>query len=201
MSYILGALRKAEQERKGESETDFDDWNSDDWNTQEKKQGSGQWLWIVLVVVVALLVAILVSLWLLLEQKTNDPELVISEAENYSIDKQIEDLANPEAQQTPQAVSQVVISQNPDAQITPKSPINQVEIDRSAVPADIGEPDLPEITGHLFFPTDESLNKVFLDGGSYKVGDTVSPGLVIVEITNSEAVFEWKRQRQYRVPF
>ncbi|MEQ8953183.1 MAG: hypothetical protein RL120_03550 [Gammaproteobacteria bacterium] len=44
MSYILGALKKADQERRRESDVKLADWDQDAWNDPTPADNSSRWL-------------------------------------------------------------------------------------------------------------------------------------------------------------
>lgn len=197
MSYILGALRKADQERKRSSDINLDDWDNDDWNSRDDTQGLNTWLKILLSVIACILVAIFILLWVLLNGAPGsalagaEPVVVLEEPSARP-----EDAREGGAQAD--AVSLTTQIQEPAPQVEERQGFTEQASTTQQVEPTM--PSLPEISGHLYFRDDVSLNRIFSKAGSYRVGDSVALGLVLVEITEDEAVFEWQN-KTYEVRF
>lgn len=193
MSYILGALSKAEKERKRDSGEELSDWDSKEWNAIEPSSGVGAGLKIVALLVVALLAAIFVLLWVLIgnlssESVDSNPASPIQTVEqaalevNPAIPNGAIDPKFRELEMAPELVD--------DLEMTP----NEIATESRAL-----APDIPVITGHLYVPTNESLSRIFAESGSFRVGHLFEDGLKLVSISEDQAIFEWGDQ-SYEIP-
>ncbi|MEQ9210241.1 MAG: hypothetical protein RLN96_10435, partial [Pseudomonadales bacterium] len=140
MSYILGALKKADQERRRESDVKLADWDQDAWNDPTPADNSSRWLiglataGLVVVLVVFGFVAFRV-----LESVPQSQPLAL-----------VEDASSKIASDLPHAA--VVANEQ-----QPASAVNQRELeepfeDASDVATEPESEDLPEFSGHLYFP-------------------------------------------------
>ncbi len=186
MSYILGALKKAERERKREREDGEYaevDWNSNAWDSPNVKSNQNIWFRYALVAAVLLFLAVLYLLWVL--ANNNSPNSVVA-IDSAAVNK------IPEKQfQAPVEISDnviVPIDHSVTAQVSAEAPVSA------------GSPNLPNITGHLYVSDDESLSRIFSDKGFYRVGHVFEDGLVLESISQSQATFEWEGE-SYQISF
>ena len=147
MSFILNALKKAEQERLREDPKDLEDFASARWDPYEQKASSSKPL-MIFSAVVLLVLSVSVLFYLM-----NDRGL----KQNNSVVNTLE--ANTSPVEIPESVS--------TAQIKP--------IDPMALP-------LLNISGHMFFAQGSSSNRLFANDQSFKEGDLVANGWVLMAI-------------------
>lgn len=191
MSYILGALRKAERERKGDDADQPEvDWDARTWDSGDARSASGnRWLKAFLILTAGLLLAAIFLLWMLVnsEQPKSFEENSFSngQAESAAGDSE---LAIDSIGSTEQADSSGFSG---DSYRTPES----TEVIRST-----DRPSFPEITGHLYVPANESLSRIFSDTGAFRVGHVFEDGLVLEAVSDRQATFRWQGEA-YQVSF
>ena len=148
MSFILNALKKAEQDRLREDPKDLEDFASARWDPYEQKSSSNKPL-IIFSAVVLLILSVGVLFYLMNDRglKQNNPVVNVIETNT----KPAVDLSN----------SVVAEQAQP--------------IDPTAIPQ-------LNISGHMFFAQGSSSNRLFANDQSYKEGDLVANGWVLMSI-------------------
>ena len=188
MSYILGALKKAEKERKRDQAPGFDHWNREEW---AKPGGSGPGGKLVLyATLLALMLALIIFAWLaykilILPNRTTSPapeEVDRTEpARMGSVNPRSEEVVPVYADtelpvvvgrpgRTPGKVSVKEAPQGePRATNRIASP-KSTGINRSYAP--------PTFSGHIYFSNQNHLSRVFSGSESYREGDEVDGYLI-----------------------
>lgn len=147
MSFILNALKKAEQDRLRDDPKDLEDFASVRWDPYEQKPSSNKLL-IVFSVLVVLILSVVMLFYFIDD---------IGFKQSNSMVKTVETEINPEA-------------------VKPKLILEQPQpIDPMAIPK-------LNISGHMFFAQGSSSNRLFANDQSYKEGDLVSNGWVLMAI-------------------
>jgi len=156
MSYILGALKKADQERRRESEVKIADWDQDSWNDPTPSDYTSRWLvglataGLIFVLVVFGFVALRV---LETVPKSQPTSVVESSPSSMTTDlPEPYSMAASEQEQISEAAEKLVVQ-------------TEVQKNRYAEAANVvGEqPDsagLPEFSGHLYFPGNPGMSLV-----------------------------------------
>jgi hypothetical protein len=147
MSFILNALKKAEQDRLREDPKDLEDFASARWDPYEQKASSNKPL-MIFSAVVLLVLSIGVLIYLLSDKGFSQNNSVVNAVETNI---------------SPVDMSESVIT----AQTQP--------IDPMALP-------LLNISGHMFFAQGSSSNRLFANDQSFKEGDLVANGWVLMAI-------------------
>jgi len=147
MSFILNALKKAEQERLREDPKDLEDFASARWDPYEQKASSNRPL-MIFSAVVLLVFSVGVLFYLMSDKGFNQNNPVVNKVETNTAPVDI-----------PESVS--------TAQIKPVDPM--------ALP-------LLNISGHMFFAQGSSSNRLFANDQSFKEGDLVANGWVLMAI-------------------
>jgi hypothetical protein len=147
MSFILNALKKAEQDRLREDPKDLEDFASARWDPYEQKASSNKPL-MIFSAVVLLVLSVGVLFYLM-----NDSGL----KQNNSVVNAVE--TNTSSVEIPESV------------ITAQTQL----IDPMALP-------LLNISGHMFFAQGSSSNRLFANDQSYKEGDLIANGWVLMAI-------------------
>jgi hypothetical protein len=147
MSFILNALKKAEQDRLREDPKDLEDFASARWDPYEQKASSTKPL-LIFFAVVLLVLSVGVLFYLMNDSglKQNNPVVNTVETDTAPVD-------------IPESLTSV--------QTQP--------IDPMAVP-------LLNISGHMFFAQGSSSNRLFANDQSFKEGDLVANGWVLMAI-------------------
>lgn len=178
MSYILGALKKAEKDRRRERSLDLNDWDQESWdNPAAKSQDNHLLLWIMMV---TLLLLVLMIGWLAFKVMGDQhtPSVQTSSSAIYEAPVR---QALP-APSTPQRQTED-FNERPRAQVNQPTAASQ---DLEVVASTPTE-SLPDFTGHIFFAGNSQLSRVFSGSVSYREGDTVS-GYLIEDILEEELV-------------
>ena len=147
MSFILNALKKAEQDRLREDPKDLEDFASARWDPYEQKVSSSKPL-LIFSAVVLLVFSVGVLFYLMNDSglKQNNPVVNTIETDTAPVDTS-ESLTSVQTQ----------------------------SIDPMAVP-------LLNISGHMFFAQGSSSNRLFANDQSFKEGDLVANGWVLMAI-------------------
>lgn len=148
MSFILNALKKAEQDRLRDDPKDLEDFASARWDPYEQKPSSNKSL-IVFSALVVLILSVVVLFYFIDD---------IGFKQNNSTVKTVETEINPEAVKP----KQLIVEQ--------PQPIDPMAIPKL------------NISGHMFFAQGSSSNRLFANDQSYKEGDLVSNGWVLMAI-------------------
>jgi len=147
MSFILNALKKAEQDRLREDPKDLEDFASARWDPYEQKASSNRPL-MIFSAVVLLVFSVGVLFYLMSDKGFNQNNPVVNTVETNTAPVEI-----PESVFT--------------AQTQPVDPM--------ALP-------LLNISGHMFFAQGSSSNRLFANDQSFKEGDLVANGWVLMAI-------------------
>lgn len=148
MSFILNALKKAEQDRLRDDPKDLEDFASARWDPYEQKPSSNKSLIIFsFVILIALCVG---GLFYFIDDKSFDQTNAVT------------DIVETATQSKADIPTMVVAEQ-----VEP--------IDPMAVP-------LLTISGHMFFAQGSSSNRLFANDQSFKEGDVVANGWVLMAI-------------------
>ena len=148
MSFILNALKKAEQDRLREDPKDLEDFASARWDPYEQKSSSNKPL-IIFSAVVLLILSVGVLFYLMVDTGFKQNRPVVNVVETNAVP--IVDASN----------STTVAQTQP--------------IDPMAIP-------LLNISGHMFFAQGSSSNRLFANDQSFKEGDLVANGWVLIAI-------------------
>ena len=148
MSFILNALKKAEQDRLREDPKGLEDFASARWDPYEQKSSSNMPL-IIFSAVVLLILSVGVLFYLMDDTgfKQNRPVVNVVEANAVPI-----------------------VDASNSATVAQTQPI-----DPMAIP-------LLNISGHMFFAQGSSSNRLFANDQSFKEGDLVANGWVLIAI-------------------
>lgn len=196
MSYILGALRKADKERKGDSAQQHAeaDWDAKVWDAGESTPARTSSLKILLIATACLFLLILWLLWIWVLGRDDESALIgasqvskeqLESSQTYS--ENVQDGAL-----SPVAVNESDVSEESKRELD----FNGYE----TRPATSEAPQLPQITGHLYVQANRSLSRIFSDSGSFRIGHVFEDGLVLESISESRATFGWRGQA-YHVEF
>ena len=164
MSYILGALKKAERERKRDQPLQLEDWEQSHWPPPESSSGNRVW-WISGLILLSLIGLIL--LWMQLS--TNASRLSVTEQTESQVDVS-------ETADAPTITPLMSVSTPLPLPLEklPKEPQLQavlVPSETENLTVEVEEP--PRFSGHLFFPDNSELNRVFSNGSSYRQGEII----------------------------
>ena len=148
MSFILNALKKAEQDRLREDPKDLEDFASARWDPYEQKASSNKPL-MIFSAVVLLVLSVGVLFYLMNDRglKQNNPVVNVIETNT----EPAVDLSNSVVAEQAQPIDPMAIPQ-----------LN--------------------ISGHMFFAQGSSSNRLFANDQSYKEGDLVANGWVLMSI-------------------
>lgn len=147
MSYILNALKKAEQDRLRDDPKELEDFASARWDPYQQQASTHR---INYILAAGLLLALVFGGLAYLGVFSSSPQVVIDNSP--------------------------VISQAPPIQSTvEEQPVAQVE------PVVLSMPQLA-ITGHMYFEQGSSSNRLFANDQSYREGDLLVGGWVLVSI-------------------
>lgn len=185
MSYILGALKKAEKERRRDRGLDLNDWDQDSWN-QAGQSGSQNSL-LLWMVSATLLVVLVIFAWLAYRiigaspQTTSTQAPVIESASPVVevISKEIDQESKESIRVEPTEIVPVIIEVN-EAALEPGNADYGAQADEAV---------LPEFSGHIYFPGNSSLSRVFSGADSYREGDLIS-AYRVKEILEREVILE-----------
>jgi hypothetical protein len=204
MSYILGALKKADQERRRENDVKISDWDQDSWDDPTPADNTSHWL-LGLVgfgLVMVLAVFGFVAFQVLETVPTAQP---VAAVESEAIES--EPVAVRGAVRVEAATMPLESDQYPaDAPVASANRIEQqagmekTHLDQSPDPgqADLADqPNMPDFSGHLYFPGNSGLSRVFANSSSYREGDTIN-GYRVEQILEDELVLS-KGEQEIRI--
>ena len=194
MSYILGALRKAEKERKGDIAQQQSDveWDARTWDSEETNPAVGiPWLKFALITVVCLFLVVSCFLWVW----NKGGQFFLASSSQFS-EKQLESIQTHSEIAQGEVGSPVTVIEDVSEEVGKGRDLGLNG--REAKPTVSDAPHLPQITGHLYVPTNQSLSRIFSDAGSFRVGHVFENGLVLESISESQATFGW-RGRAYQI--
>ena len=146
MSYILNALKKAEQDRLRDDPKDLEDFASARWDPYEQQLSSSKTTIVMMIIAVAIL-GLVVVIYLGGLKSLNQPNGSVSNS----------------------AVSKEIIEEQPVQTLPAAQP------DPFAVPT-------LDISGHMYFAEDSPSNRLFANSQSFKEGDLIANGWILVAI-------------------
>ena len=182
MSYILGALKKAEKERKSDKPLDFDNWDKQEWSTpSESSAGS----YLLVYVSGAVLVLMLALLCWLAYKVVIKPALVNMPEANHRLDETGQQAVSAGLIDVSEEAIQPVHIE-PEDSPAPASPIvrQPARAIRQPEPAQIAQPEpasrsvFPRFSGHIYFANNKSLSRVFSGADTYREGQQVGGYLI-----------------------
>lgn len=225
MSYILGALKKAEKDRKRDQALDLDSWDQDDWSRPGETHPDNN---IILYAVLSTLMLVLILFaWLAYELLIMPQQAVVPSSQvtvNRGgqapvtmdvIDARTEEVVpvyvEPESTEVPlqaaepvkevekpYATSIVVKTGQADQTAAPVISRSKAPQEARKIPAtSTKRPALPTFSGHIYFPNNHRLSRVFSGPNSYREGDEVE-GYLIERIGEGVAVLSFAG-KEYRV--
>ena len=182
MSYILNALKKAEQDRLREEPQDLDDFVNSGWDPYEKtrQRSATYWLPIGIVVIAAGLFYGFVNLTPEVEVVPSAPVAKIEtvlEASPISV-AAVEEYLGEELLVQELSVTELLVTGN--SAVSNTDQITRVTTESTPLP-DV------TITGHIFIRAGSRLNQIFVGERTYHVGDKLDPNWVIESI-NSDSL-------------
>ena len=182
MSYILNALKKAEQDRLREEPQDLDDFVNSGWDPYEKtrQRSATYWLPIGIVVIAAGLFYGFANLTPEVEVVPSAPVAKIEtvlEASPISV-AAVEEYLGEELLVQELSVTELLVTGNSAVSNTDQIP----RVTTVSTPL----PDVT-ITGHIFIRASSRLNQIFVGERTYHVGDKLDPNWVIESI-NSDSL-------------
>lgn len=170
MSYILGALKKADQERRRASEVKISDWDQDAWDDPTPADNTARWL-IGSVVVGLILVVLVFSFVAFRVLEAVPPRYSVDTADETSSDGVPEEVLSTESA----AVQNTELSlQGVTDAAVPENTLRQEQLQEANSDQPEKAESLPEFSGHLYFPGNPGLSRVFANSASYTEGDTVN---------------------------
>lgn len=188
MSYILGALKKAESDRARDRGVQLDTWNQDEWDEPKPRiQNKGLMISVVIVIFLLVLVVAMLAFQLVF---TNIKSTTTAETQRIqSISADQNDLASAaEIDSTERVDSNSVEAVYIAAQDSVKrqgssfgSPVDSLMDDKQVDAAP------PTFSGHMYFPSNRTLSRVFSDSGSHREGELI--GRYKVERIEESRVF------------
>ena len=182
MSYILNALKKAEQDRLREEPQDLDDFVNSGWDPYEKtrQRSATYWLPIGIVVIAAGLFYGFANLTPEVEVVPSAPVAKIEtvlEASPISV-AAVEEYLGEELLVQELSVTELLVTGN--SAVSNTDQITRVTTESTPLP-DV------TITGHIFIRAGSRLNQIFVGERTYHVGDKLDPNWVIESI-NSDSL-------------
>lgn len=177
MSYILGALKKADRERRRETEVKVADWDQDAWSDPTPADNTSRWLIGLATTGLILVLAVFgfVAFRVLESVPQSQPHTAAEDASpNISPDFPAADVATNEEQQLPvSAVDQRVEEGSFEGAAD--------EASESVSEA------LPEFSGHLYFPGNPAMSRIFAGSSSYREGELIN-GYRVEQILEEQLV-------------
>ena len=165
MSYILGALSKAEKDRKRDRALDLQDWDQQAWEPPECAEPSkNRLLWLICLI---LLLVLVLFVWLAY-QIILSPSTQIPQSESPAVQQLIPSAAKPTS-------TTMQLPQNAQADV----PAPQT---------------LPAFSGSIYFPNKPSLSRVFSGAKSLRERDMIN-GYRIEEIAEQQVLLSLGAQR------
>lgn len=166
MSYILGALKKADRERRRASEVKIADWDQDAWEDPTPVDHTARWL--IGSVVAGLVVVSSVFGFVAYQVLEAVPQ-------DSSISVEGNTLAMRDLEDVPVSERSTVIDQQETFMEEPvEESADQVELQRQGQEPPVTDGALPEFSGHLYFPGNPGMSRVFANSSSYKEGEIVN---------------------------
>lgn len=170
MSYILSALRRAEQDRKRSKERADQAWDQEDWAAPAPAKTSNRFVGLLGAMVLLLLLLLAAIIFWVFRTETADMPVVSGSS-----------LV---------AVQEPFAEEKAPASIDRSTPQNEPVVRPSLADTADAAVSLPVVTGHLYVASNESLSRLFGEQGTYRVGHRFTNGLVLISISEKRAVFE-----------
>jgi hypothetical protein len=169
MSYILKALKRAENDRSKDNPKNFEDILSDEWSTREPntKNYSG---WTFFLAVLLIIAAVLILSIVLTDTTLNQ--------RNSSFDESSKKIDSGMIAE----IQEIVISDSAANGLS----LNNNPIQSSISIDNIGK----DISGYIFAGPNSSANRIFIGGKSYKKGFTMEDGWLITAIMQDGFLIE-----------
>ena len=195
MSYILGALKKADQERRRESDVKISDWDQDFWNDPTPADNTSRWL-IGLVGFGMVLVLIVFGFVAFRVLEAVPPAAPVAAVESEAIEGgQTEARAGVDEMPTGSkpypseaTIASATLGQqevnNQQGEMEKAFSIQDVSSDQDELD---NQSVMPNFSGHLYFPGNSRLSRVFANSSTYREGETIS-GYRIEQILEDELV-------------
>lgn len=226
MSYILGALKKAENERKPEKELDFNNWDQKDWvRPSQPKTQNNQILYVLLsALLLVLIIFSFLAYRILIKPAPVAADNPVPTAAIREVHTSKPAAMGIEDARVEQAVPVYISPYQQQAQPAsvpkepPKTSAPMVKLDKRPEPTmslnqdsnrgsgssqaatslnRINPPDLPEFSGHIYFANNSRLSRVFSGSNSFREGETVG-GYRIKSIREGEVLLDYQGQ-EFRV--
>ncbi len=161
MSYVLDALRKAEKDRRNQTDVGLDNMNQEDWNRPpDIERGSSSKIWIFGALSVLICIAMVIF--------------------QYGPASSVEVEATAARPAEPQPM---MIEEDPQ-----RNRPTLVEADAPESEPQIPEQDLAaritafQFEGNLYIESNRAASRVFINGGAYKIGDALQGEIYLVDI-------------------
>jgi hypothetical protein len=182
MSYILNALKKAEQDRLREEPQDLDDFVNSGWDPYEKTRQSSSTYWLPIGIVV-----IAAGLFYGFANLTPEVEVVpsasVAKIETVLEASPISVAAGEEYLGEELLVQELSVT---ELSVTGNSAVSNTDQIPRVTTVSTPLPDVT-ITGHIFIRASSRLNQIFVGEHTYHVGDKLDPNWVI-EAINSDSL-------------
>ena len=169
MSYILKALKRAENDRSKDNPKNFEDILSDEWSTREPDTKNYS-RWTFFLAVLLIIAAVLILSIVLTDTTLNQRNSSFDESS-----KKIDSGMITERQE-------IVISDSAANDLS----LNNNPIQSSISIDNIGK----DISGYIFAGPNSNANSIFIGGKSYKKGFTIEDGWLITAIMQDGFVIE-----------
>ena len=169
MSYILKALKRAENDRSKDNPKNFEDILSDEWSTREpntKNYSRGTFFLAVLLIIAAVLILSIVLTDTTLNQRNSSFDESSKKIDSGMIAKRQE----------------IVISDSAANDLS----LNNNPIQSSISIDNIGK----DISGYIFVGPNSSANRIFICGKSYKKGFSIEDEWIITAIMQDGFIIE-----------
>lgn len=192
MSYILGALKKAEKERKRDRSLNLEDWDQEEWNKPKEPSITNN-LMLYLVLAMLMFVLIIFS-WLAYRILITPNQATYSDASteqagSAQIDtREVEQKERIESDQIIDASSDEVVPVYVDSPSDTQATSVTENSRQSASPQkSSSSAELPEFSGHIYFPNNARLSRVFSGSNAYREDEMVG-GYRVEEIREGEVL-------------
>ena len=192
MSYVLDALRKAEQDRAPKQNSSEANLENTDWNAPPEKNNRSYFPLKIFAGIVLLIVLFFLFGSLFINKNTANFEAekeLSNENSDGAITGSITDLdtaIKPDISTNTIVLGSPVSDFSQDFQelqelqeVDPVVPVNNLQSRIDAL----------EFEGSLFSPSNSNLSRIFISGDSYRIGDSIEDDLYIVDIQESIVVF------------
>lgn len=205
MSYVLDALRKAEQDRAPKKNSSEIDVENVDWNAPPEKNPRNSIPFGIFAGILLLIILLFLFNGFFINKQAGsfNTEIERSNVSNESLGVTTE--LDIELDIEPDTVTEAVLLDNPLDTSLDNAQEAQVFDDVIPVNSLQSRIDALEFEGSLFSPSDKSLSRIFISGASYRTGDSIEndlyeDGLYILDIQEHIVVFsDGFDQLEYRI--